>query len=129
MKKFSFAQRLRQALEQRNMKQITLSEKSGVSRSLISAYLKGNYEAKQDNIFLLAQALDVNEAWLMGYNDVPMERTQALKSEDLLMEAASDFLLGTHNRYNEVVKKLALLDEKELVVVENLVNSLLEIKD
>ncbi|MBL1227999.1 helix-turn-helix transcriptional regulator [Enterococcus sp. BWB1-3] len=129
MKKVSFAQRLRQALEMRNMKQITLSKKSGVSRALISAYLKGDYEAKQDKIFLLAKALDVNETWLMGYEDISAERSDEIKSEDLLMEAASDFLLGNSNKHNDLMKKIALLDDKDLIVVENLVDSLLKIKD
>lgn len=129
MKKISFAQRLRQALELRNMKQITLSEKSGVSRSLISAYLKGDYEAKQDKVYLLAKALDVNEAWLMGYEEVPAERSDERKAEDLLMEAASDFLLDHTNKHNDLMKKIALLDDKDLIVVENLVDSLLKIKD
>ncbi|MBP1045105.1 helix-turn-helix domain-containing protein [Enterococcus sp. BWM-S5] len=129
MKKFSFAERLRQALDARNMKQITLSEKSGVSRSLISAYLKGDYEAKQDNIYFLAKALNVNEAWLMGFENVAMERSDELQSDDLFIEAASDLLLDTDNKYNELLKKLVQLDEKDLIVVENLVDSLLKIKD
>lgn len=69
----SFSTRLRQALDARNMKQITLSEKSGVSRSLISAYLKGEYEAKRDKLSALAEALKVNEKWLAGL-DVSMDR-------------------------------------------------------
>jgi hypothetical protein len=35
--------------------------------------LSGKYLAKQDNIYKLASVLNVNEAWLMGY-DVPMQR-------------------------------------------------------
>ncbi|WP_086350274.1 helix-turn-helix domain-containing protein [Candidatus Enterococcus clewellii] len=129
MKKVSFAERLRQALNARNMKQITLSEKSGVSRSLISAYLKGNYEAKQDNVYFLAQALDVNEAWLMGFEDVPMDRSPEQQIDDSLIDAASDFLLDNTNKYNDLLKKLVQLDNKDLIVVENLVDSLLKIKD
>lgn len=129
MKKFSFAQRLRQALDMRNMKQITLSEKSGVSRALISAYLKGDYEAKQDNVYFLAKALDVNEAWLMGYENVAMERSDKDQSDDLLIEAAGDFLLDEENKYNTLLKKLVQLNDKDLIVVENLVDSLLNIKE
>lgn len=128
MKKYSFAQRLRQALDMRNMKQITLSEKSGVSRALISAYLKGDYEAKQDNVYFLAKALNVNEAWLMGYEDVAMERSDKKQADDLFIEAASDFLLDEENKYNELLKKIVLLNDKDLIVVENLVDSLLDIK-
>ena len=34
--------------------------------------MSGRYKAKQDGVYLLAQALNVSEVWLMGY-DVPME--------------------------------------------------------
>lgn len=129
MKKYSFAQRLRQALDMRNMKQITLSEKSGVSRALISAYLKGDYEAKQDNVYFLAKALNVNEAWLMGFENVAMERSTKKQSDDLFLEAASDFLLDEENKYNELLKKIIQLDDKDLIIVENLIDSLLKVKD
>ncbi len=39
----------------------------------MSQYIKGTFEPKQDRVELLAKALQVSEAWLMGY-DVPMER-------------------------------------------------------
>lgn len=40
--------------------------------SLISRYIKGDWEGKQSAVYELAKALGVTEAWLMGY-DVPME--------------------------------------------------------
>lgn len=64
---------MKEALEIRNMKQADLVEKTGIGKSSISTYLTGSYEPKQRNIYKIAKALDVNEAWLMG-NDVPMER-------------------------------------------------------
>lgn len=73
-KKASFQSRLRAGLDAAGMTQSELSKQSGVSKSSISRYLSGAWEAKQDAVYLLAQALDVSEAWLMGY-DVPMERT------------------------------------------------------
>ena len=70
----TFANRLDTAIRLRNIKQVELSEKTGIDKSLISNYLSGKYKAKQNNVYILAKALNVNEAWLMGYN-VPMERT------------------------------------------------------
>lgn len=75
----TFANRLQKAMNLKNMKQVDLVEKTNIDKSLISNYLKGKYKAKQDNLYLLAKVLNVNEAWLMGY-DVPMERN----SEDIL---------------------------------------------
>lgn len=69
----SIADRMRQAMDIRQMKQTDLVRKTGIGKSSISTYLSGDYEPKQKNIYKIAFALDVSEAWLMGY-DVPMER-------------------------------------------------------
>lgn len=67
------ANRLNLAMEMRNMKAVDLSEKTGIGKSSISQYRNGVVNPKQDRIYLMAQALNVNEMWLMGH-DVPMER-------------------------------------------------------
>ena len=72
MKKSDFASRLSQALEARGMKAADLSKKTKVAEGTISCYIHGRYEAKQNRVQVFAEALDVNPAWLMGY-DVPME--------------------------------------------------------
>jgi SOS-response transcriptional repressor LexA len=73
MEKTTFGKRVLEALQIRSMKQIELSEKTGISRGAISSYISGRWVAKQDNVYLIAKALNVSEAWLMGY-DVPMEK-------------------------------------------------------
>ncbi len=83
MEQESFASRLSKALIIRNMKPIDLSKKSGINKATISEYLNGKYEAKQTNIYILAKALNINEAWLMGFDTnidrVPdEERTQIM---------------------------------------------------
>ena len=67
------ALRLKEALTIRDMKQSELVKKTGIGKSSISTYLTGEYKPKQDKLMNLAKALNVSEAWLMGY-DVPMER-------------------------------------------------------
>lgn len=67
------AKRLRTALSVRGLRQSELCRKTGIPKSALSQYLSGAFEPKQDRIALLAHALDVSEAWLMGF-DVPMER-------------------------------------------------------
>ena len=64
-----FQQRLKEAIENMGITQAELSRRSGISRASITDYLKGKYEAKQDKIYPLAHALNVSEAWLMGYSD------------------------------------------------------------
>lgn len=69
----TFQSRLNQALTLRNMKPVELSQVTGLSKARISQYTNGVYEAKQKALYLIARALNVSEAWLMGY-DVQMER-------------------------------------------------------
>ena len=65
--------RLQQALYIRRMKQSQLCEMTGIPKSAMSQYVNGAFEPKYDRLELISKALEVNEAWLMGY-DVPMER-------------------------------------------------------
>ena len=83
----TFQNRLNQALEIRNMKPVELSQRTGLSKARISQYTNGVYEAKQKALYLIARALNVSEAWLMGY-DVQMERLMHEKaaSEVQLLE-------------------------------------------
>ena len=69
----TIANRIKEAMTIRGMKQVDLVSLTGIGKSSISTYLSGEYEPKQRNIYKIAKALDVSEAWLMG-EDVPMER-------------------------------------------------------
>ena len=71
--KESFSNRLNAALVMREMKQSDLVEKTSLGKSAISQYCSGKYEPKQQAIYKLAEALNVSEGWLMGF-DVPIER-------------------------------------------------------
>lgn len=68
-----FNMRLKKAMNIRAITQSELCEKTGIPKSAMSQYISGNFKPKQNRTHSLAKALDVNEAWLMGY-DVPMER-------------------------------------------------------
>lgn len=69
----AIGERIREALKLRNMKQSKLSVITGIGKSSISTYLSGAYEPKSKNITKIAEALNVNETWLLG-NDVPIKR-------------------------------------------------------
>lgn len=71
----TFANRLSKAVTIRNIKPIELSEKTGIDKSKISSYMSGRYKAKQDGIHVLSKVLNVDPAWLMGY-DVPMNESK-----------------------------------------------------
>lgn len=67
----NFNNRLKQAMEYRNVKPAELSKLTNIGKSSISQWLAGKYSAKQDKIFIIAKALNVNPSWLIGAN-VPM---------------------------------------------------------
>lgn len=78
----TFQYRLQKAISIRNMKPVELHEKTKISESLLSKYLSGNAVARQRKLTILADALNVNEVWLMGY-DVPLERNLNAKIDKL----------------------------------------------
>jgi transcriptional regulator with XRE-family HTH domain len=69
------AERIKKALTIKEMRQSDLCRLTKIPKSALSQYLSGVYEPKQDRIYLMAKALNVNETWLMGL-DVPMERQE-----------------------------------------------------
>lgn len=64
-----FKNRLKEAMEKINISQAELATKTGITASSISDWLKGKYLAKQDKVGILAKALRVSPAWLMGFDD------------------------------------------------------------
>jgi transcriptional regulator with XRE-family HTH domain len=77
------SKRIARVLSIRNMKQTDLCNITGIPKSAMSQYISGAFEPKQDRIFLIANALDVSEAWLMGF-DVPIEKeTQSPDKQEL----------------------------------------------
>lgn len=88
----TFANRLKYALMVKDIKPIELSKKTGISKTNISCYMSGKYEAKQDGVKILADALDINPVWLMGY-DVSMDKN--IKTDELGNPVVSIPLLGT----------------------------------
>jgi transcriptional regulator with XRE-family HTH domain len=81
------------ALLLKGMKQADLCRRANVPKSSLSLYLSGAYEPKQDRIYDMAKALDVSEAWLMGY-DVPMERKLESPSKDISLTEGEEVLLN-----------------------------------
>lgn len=73
MNKVDIKERIKQGLEIREITQTQLATKANIDKGQLSSYISGKYKPRQNNIDTLAKALNVNEAWLMGF-DVPMER-------------------------------------------------------
>lgn len=72
--------RLKRAMAIREMTASDLVRKTGISKGSISQYMSGYVKPKQDRIYLLANALEVDPVWLIGY-DVPMISTKKMQDE------------------------------------------------
>lgn len=70
----TISNRIKYAMKLLDLKQTDLVSRTGISKGALSSYISGRYVPKQNNIYLIAKALNVSEAWLMGA-DVPMSRT------------------------------------------------------
>lgn len=82
MKKSNTAERLQYIMKKRNLRQVDILELSlpfcakyniKMNKSDISQYVSGKVEPSQEKLIILGMALNVTEAWLMGF-DVPAER-------------------------------------------------------
>lgn len=113
--------RLAEALARKGWKAVDLIERTGVPKGAVSYYLAGKSKPKTDRLYIIAQALDVSEAWLLGY-DVPMARTDDQKKNDQLAKLIVR-LRSDEGFYNTVVA-LADLEEMQYRSIEQLVATL-----
>lgn len=121
-----FSNRLCIAMEKENMKPIELANISGINKAAISQYISGKYIAKQDNIFKLAKALNVNPEWLMGY-DVPMEKENCILKElryraYTVLDNAQALMMECHDkspRPKYLLKKIETI-EKDIKVIKSI---------
>lgn len=129
MKKYTTAERLKQIMQERNMKQVDILEsvlpvckKYGLkmNKSDISQYVSGKVEPNQRKLVALAEALNVSETWLMGYE---INEKELIDEEEKGKSLAK--LIANENMLDAVVKLSKLQPgDKEMVV--NLINSLYE---
>ncbi len=103
----SIANRMKIAMSNLKISQAELVKRTGIGKSSISTYLTGEYEPKQKNLYKIALALNVNEAWLMGL-DVPMERKSATTDELMILFNSLD-----DNQRNNVIDYIQFLKSKK----------------
>ncbi len=122
MNKVSTAKRLEQIMKERNLKQVDILNLSlplcakwdvKMNKSDISQYVSGKVEPSQEKLVVLGYALNVTEAWLMGF-DVPMER------KDTSSQAEKDF---------DFFYKYSMLSERDKKVIMNMIDSMLLTKE
>lgn len=64
-------ERMRSIMRDKNIKAAELSRRTGIDRSNISHYLRGDYVPKADKVEKLAAALGVSVSYLAGFSDDP----------------------------------------------------------
>lgn len=64
----NFKERLRIAVNESTLTKTQIAKKAGISKSLLSHYLAGDTEAGNVRLKALADALNVNPVWLIGYD-------------------------------------------------------------
>ncbi len=125
-------ERLKSALIIRDMKPVELSEKTGIPKSAISQYMSGYAKPKNDRVYLICNALDIEEAWLLGY-DVPMEKKS---SPDVLFVRETSNYGTKHNsgdinatKLFNIYYELNSLDKERLLNYAVKLNDLREFED
>lgn len=101
--KETFADRLRYVMALRETRQIDLVEKTGISKSLVNKYVSGKTIPSGNNLTKIANALDINETWLLGY-ETEIERDKEVKNivdeyrallnkDTMLTKSQKDFIM------------------------------------
>ena len=117
MKLVELRDRLREAMDLRGFRAVDLVAATGIPKGTISYYLSGKSEPKSDRLHLIAKVLDINEAWLLGY-DVPMARSDDQKKNDQLAKLI--VRLRSDEGFYNTVMAMADLDENQCKVIEQL---------
>ena len=126
MKKAEIKDRIREAMELRGLTQSELSEKAKIDKGQLSSYLSGKYKPRQKNIEALAKELNVDEAWLMGF-DVTIERkdnpiTDFSKNDPIIINNKEFY--NRLSRYFDILNKLSDTNAKKaLNYAENLLSN------
>lgn len=124
MDRVSTSVRLKEIMDKRGLRQVDVlslarpyCEKYGVKlgKNDLSQYVSGKVEPGQDKLSILGMALDVSEAWLMGY-DVPKEKKPAAENDNelspnkqALITAAKDMDDATALAVLEIVRQVKKL--------------------
>lgn len=124
MEKITTGARLRELMSARKLRQVDLlnltepyCKKYGVriQKSDISAYVNDKYLPSQDRLYILCLALNVSEAWLMGF-DVPIERPERPEPETLTQK---------DERTDQVIRLYSQLDAAHQETLLNVLQGLL----
>lgn len=121
-------ERLRTLMREKDITQAELSRLTGIRASSISDWLKGKYTPKQDKIALLADALRVTPAWLLGYGKEEDKKPKVIdlqaELEKLLQQMNADdttiAMFNGDSPMDEETKELMLASLKNTLQMSKL---------
>lgn len=122
MDRVSTADRLKQIMEERNLRQVDILNlvlpicakyDVKMNKSDVSQYVSGKVEPSQEKLVVLGMALNVTESWLMGF-DVSPER------KDTQIQAKKDF---------DLLYRFSMLNERDKRIISDMINSMLSNKE
>ena len=125
MKKDTSA-RLQELMDIKNINQADLCQRTGIQKSSMSMYLRGERSPRQNRLSQIAEKFDISEAWLMGY-DVPMERTDSLTDESLSHKDKRDILDILSSTKAELLSQEGLMfdgDPASPEAIESILNAM-----
>lgn len=127
MKTSSTALRLNEFMQKNGLKQIDIINRAkpfcseyGVklSKSDLSQYVSGKVEPGQNKLYILARALNVSEAWLMGYevkNATNKNESQNIQTNSEVKDEILSMLIRNYEKMTESAKH-ALFEYSEFMI-------------
>ena len=127
MKTSSTALRLNEFMQKNGLKQIDIINSAkpfcseyGVklSKSDLSQYVSGKVEPGQNKLYILARALNVSEAWLMGYevkNATNKNESQNIQTNSEVKDEILSMLIRNYEKMTESAK-YALFEYSEFMI-------------
>lgn len=125
MKVSNTSERLKKIMRERNLRQVDILQLTipvarkynlDFTKGNLSMYVTGRVVPGQDKLLILAEALDVSEAWLMGYDVTPDRKhatdfaLQLSPEEKVIIETAAASP-ASKEMLMDYAKKLAQLNQ------------------
>lgn len=122
--------RIKEGMKMRKISAAKLAKMSGVSEASISNYLNDKVKPKTNNIQKLASALEVNEAWLMGYDVAPDADYDGVFKSDEVQNSKQEFTENYGRLYKNIIRKILddSLNDDDLKNIDDYVTFILSKK-
>ena len=103
MKNSDSNKRIRELISELGVTQTEFCKKTGINKSALSNYLNGDRLPRQDQIDKIAQAYNINPAWLMGY-EVP--KTTPKMDDRIHLDAKTSIFIEATPRRGDIFEDL-----------------------